>query len=986
MLARTNTAHVHAGPSCLYCGAHMTSRFRPCPPGYPADTVLCNAHYGQLKRGKISLPGAANLPANLPLHPELNTSYGYIASTAKGKRAAASDDTAGRTATATVQEKAAKVLQLRKTLQAYSRDPAGDIDRAPVEHDLREAMPVDITKLQASLWQMHRTFDASSADLWDNLEDVISDRNSARATNTVAADVLIERLAKHRDALTKQASRFDDVRTALEREPLPDQCVLLAAAASAPVQPSPKRQKRRRAEEAPSAIDRELAVARRETDAKMSKANAAIDAELKALFNAMVDLKRTLPAKYRTAVRLANELAAACTARIKVVATWPKAGERGRGGAYPETRIFGQHFIRRFGARIPRALVEYMPMARTWNMANGTTVVIVDDGGGGAEPIAYSLMIYDDFDVLADDLAWLTHPHAVRAPFFPRVAKVTAHRKQAVALTHYVPTSAVGAPLVDNDFVRQLAAMFVALRTAGRAAAGPRPIRWEQLSLATHSHVLRYTPTPPTVPFLSPAVLPPERHPDDDAAAVYNAGVLLYRFLYGRDPMFTNSGVSCVTGFPPLAPRQRALRRLVVRMLDANPRQRPVLDEIAFMPELLASSTAFVLRLGNDGALATPRDLGTLALERWRGAANVGGYDRPPVAVRYDEKYIVHDVLNVYAAHVADEQSFMHELRLVYAANGAGGVAVGDGARRDIKSRFWQTFATHDGFWQYGPSGEMLVNDKACPCAGCDGANPCVFRTPAYCRLVGKVLAKAFVTQENTGLPMSKAFTRLLCAQQVEIDDLAGFDREATMVYERMLANKDVIEQFGLTWDSVDPSRGNHLVTSETLEAYVAAKVNKDTWHCGRAQVAEDIAYGFRNAFVVSQLNYVPTEQVHRIVFGHRTCTFEELWPCILFDAASVPAHAPLRAALHRALRILDDRERGQFVLFATGSSKIPANSDAWCITIKQRQETRAPPRARSCFREVEMHRVVEDSEAAGHELAEGIRYVIAYHMAFTMA
>jgi len=415
------------------------------------------------------------------------------------------------------------------------------------------------------------------------------------------------------------------------------------------------------------------------------------------------------------------------------------------------------------------------------------------------------------------------------------------------------------------------------------------------------------------------------------------------------------------------------------------------------LPQLLSSATCYEVHHSNENHFPPPGELGLVALERWNRVARDPEYADPIPAVRRD--HVVGDFLNLIVGMGITNDNFSTVHRWLF----AGEPGIGLGPTISVAEHFWITLVTKHTAWQIGESGGAMPrqNGVVVHCTECHGALApggsavrCNYLTPDFFHTMGVILAICFARQIPIPVAFSRALTRYLTMGKLNVfTDVGDFD-SSIVESARNMMGESKFETFGCTWGELRPAHAGVLITNETRDAYIEAKVVHDVW-----ESREPWLMSFRGGFrmfghVREQLAYLSTEEVHSIVGGKAVVSFAELWAHMRFDSSFGAAAAqrlqhPTRIVLRGALLALDEAELSAVVKWCTGSSMIPAHSiPPFSIQVQVRADggPNVWPKARTCFKTLILPLYTDSSPASTAEMLSKIRYVLRNRMDYTFA
>jgi hypothetical protein len=351
----------------------------------------------------------------------------------------------------------------------------------------------------------------------------------------------------------------------------------------------------------------------------------------------------------------------------------------------------------------------------------------------------------------------------------------------------------------------------------------------------------------------------------------------------------------------------------------------------------------------NDNLMPDPTKLFTFVTERLRQLRRTN-WETDPLLV--DRKHIMHSVFNSIATIELDDEnvSFKYELRY-NAERGEG-----NGVTRDVYAYFFEMCSRHkcfeeqNGTYMPFPSGDLT-------CEECGG--PCVFVTQQHFHLLGQIFAKLVYDEIPIPIRMNRAFTRYLMGRKATIQDIKRFDVDTYKMFHEYKRVPD-IESYGLVWGELKPHAPQTLVTKESLDDFIDAKIQHILFDC-RCNAMSSIRQGFLSfRFLSTTCSLLNINQLHSLLFGTNIIEYDEFIKSVAFTT-NLPAGCMTRVAFLDWCQT-ENRLR-EFVTWASGYYSIPFSGLQIMIDLISRSDDGAYPQARSCFKKVSLPKMTKSRE-----------------------
>ena len=296
----------------------------------------------------------------------------------------------------------------------------------------------------------------------------------------------------------------------------------------------------------------------------------------------------------------------------------------------------------------------------------------------------------------------------------------------------------------------------------------------------------------------------------------------------------------------------------------------------------------------------------------------------------------------VFAAFISiqlDEDSFPCKLEFLYAHESG----MGNGVTRDVFHHFFTELAKHNLFTDALPT----KTDEGLHCPACNGT--CLYRSTDHYRILGQIIAKCLFDEIVVSpIYCSRAWVRFMMSKQLTLYDIENEELYTTMV--RYRTEKQTIEEYQVQWGDVNPFLKDCIVTKETLDDYIQARIEHECFH-SRLSALDAMKEGFTQFEPIRKcMRILNIQQLHTLCFGTPTCSKEEFKSLFSWHARINEQHITRIAFL----KWIDDKTtetlRLRLLFWITAYSRIPIQDFNIYIHLLPRH---ALPTAQTCFRKL---------------------------------
>ena len=235
-----------------------------------------------------------------------------------------------------------------------------------------------------------------------------------------------------------------------------------------------------------------------------------------------------------------------------------------------------------------------------------------------------------------------------------------------------------------------------------------------------------------------------------------------------------------------------------------------------------------------------------------------------------------------------------------------------------------------------------------------------------YFLMTGRIVARAILEGISVPAYFTQGILKCILKHKLTLKDLEVVDKE---LYRSLLSiRENDVDDIGLAFERTVEGLGQKytkplkeggcdiLVTNENKEEYIQLMINDVLYNQTKQQI-DAIVTGFHEIIPVEEIKIFNSRELNLLICGLPEVSIDDLEANTQFEHP-YSNNSPTIKALFDILRRWDNENRSLFLLFVTGSSKLPVGGFSALepkFTIKRIQEIDKLPVAHTCFNRLEL-------------------------------